>query len=395
MATRNEEDSTRGRASVLRMMLNGRAADLTDQQVYRVLDLCLECRACRTECPVGVDMARHKSEFLSGYWSRNGVPLAARVLGHARALAEWGARLAPLSNLLASSWPGRWGAQALGIHPSRTLPPFATQTLSQLAPKGCEGTLTAREVAPDVLLFVDTFTEFYEPDAGLASLRLLRAAGRRPGLAPNGCCGRPLISKGFLEEARAAAEQNAERLYRVAEAGTPLVFCEPSCLSAVREDAPDLLRGEARRKAEVVAAASRLLEEFLAGTRLPVRPSDEPRPVVLHGHCHQKSMGLLDPAKRLLASVPAVRITDPDASCCGMAGSFGYTRDHYEVSVKMAERRLLPAVRNRPAGAPVLASGFSCRHQITGLTGVEAMHPAVYLASLLDEPLPETGRGGA
>lgn len=376
MATRNEEDSTRGRANVLRMTLNGRAANLDDHQVHAVLDLCLECRACKTECPVGVDMARHKSEFLAGYWKRHGLPLSARVLGNARATAKWGARLAPLSNWLADSPPGRWAASALlGIDARRSLPRFARRTLAQLE--------SHREPSPGAVLFVDTFTEFYEPEVGVAAMKLLRAAGRRPALAPNGCCGRPLISKGLLSEARVAAEANAERLSALAEAQVPIVFCEPSCLSAVREDAPALLRGESRRKAEAVARASRLLEEHLADLPLPFEEASTPRPVVLHGHCHQRSMGLLDPAKRLMGKVPGVRISDPEASCCGMAGSFGYTRDHYEVSVRMAERRLLPAVRNREAGAAVLASGFSCRHQISGLSGVEAMHPAVYLASLL------------
>jgi Fe-S oxidoreductase len=212
---------------------------------------------------------------------------------------------------------------------------------------------------------------------------VLDRAGRRAGLAPNACCGRPQISKGLLGEARVLAARNAEILYAPAAAGRPIVFCEPSCLSAVREDAPVLLRGEARRRAETVARASVLFEEYAAGlaASLPLRPG--PGRILLHGHCHQRSMGLVDAACRLLSGIPGAEVVDLEAGCCGMAGSFGYARDHYEVSRAIGERTLFPAVRDRPAGAAVVAAGTSCRHQIADFTGVEAVHPAVLLAGLL------------
>jgi len=381
MATHDEQHTTRGRANVLRLAMAGRLgeAGLDDRGVYETLDLCLECRACKAECPVGVDMARYKSEFLAGYWQRHGTSLEARALGHARALARLGSALAPFSNVVARSAPGRALAERLvGIDRRRRLPAFQRRTLQDRAP--------AAGSAPAVaLLFVDTFTNYYDPAIGLAALEVLAAAGTPAALAGNGCCGRPQISKGLLGEARALAADNAERLHDDAAAGRPLVFCEPSCLSAVREDAPALLRGEARRKARVVAEASVSFEEYAASraASLPLAPG--PARVLLHGHCHQRSMGLVAPAKALLGCIPGVTVEDAEAGCCGMAGSFGYGRDHYEVSKAIGERRLFPAVRGRAAGTVVVAAGTSCRHQIHDFTGAEAVHPAVLLRALLPE----------
>jgi len=381
MATRDEQHVTRGRANVLRLVISGRLgeAGLGDAGVYDTLDLCLECRACKAECPVGVDVARFKSEFLADYWRRHGTPLHARALGQTRRAAEWGSRLAPVSNWFVKSQLGRrLNERLLGVDRRRTLPAFARRTLA----KAARGRSAA---SPDVLLFTDTFTNHFDPEIGLAALDVLTAAGLRPALARNRCCGRPQISKGLLDEARELAARNTELLFADAEAGRPLVFCEPSCLSAIREDAPALLRGEARRRAEVVAANSVLFEEFLASrvSRLTLKPG--PKTVLLHGHCHQKSMSLLAPARALLAAIPGTSVVDLDAGCCGMAGSFGYSRDHYEVSRAIGERKLFPAVRNKPQGAIVVAPGTSCRHQLADFTGEIAVHPAVLLSGLLKE----------
>jgi FAD/FMN-containing dehydrogenase/Fe-S oxidoreductase len=380
MATRDEQHTTRGRANVLRLTMSGRLgeAGLGDEGVYRTLDLCLECRACKAECPVGVDVARFKSEFLADYWQRHGTPLHARALGHARRAAEWGSRLAPLSNWIVNSGLGRrLNEQVLGIDKRRALPEFKRRTLTKSA-RGRSAT------TPDVLLFTDTFTDHYDPEIGLAALDVLSAAGLSPALARNRCCGRPQISKGLLDDARAMASQNTDLLFADANAGRPLIFCEPSCLSAIREDVPALLRGEARRRAEVVAKSSVLFEEFLAA-RMPALPLKAgPTTILLHGHCHQKSMSLVAPAKALLSAIPNTTVVDLDAGCCGMAGSFGYAREHYDVSRAIGERKLFPAVRNKPAGAVVVAAGTSCRHQIADFTGESAVHPAVLIAGLIE-----------
>jgi Fe-S oxidoreductase len=236
----------------------------------------------------------------------------------------------------------------------------------------------------DAVVFNDTFTNYYEPEIGMAVFDVLRAGGVRAGLAWHQCCGRPQISKGLLGEARTLAERNADALHPHAVAGRKILFCEPSCLSAMREDAPSLLRGEARRKALTVASACVLFEEY-AQTMVRTLPLKAgPAEILLHGHCHQKSMGLLAPAKSLLESIPGSVVIDLDAGCCGMAGSFGYAAAHFDVSRAIGERKLLPAVRNRKPGTVVVAAGTSCRHQVKDFTGERAVHPAVLIRSLLD-----------
>jgi Fe-S oxidoreductase len=378
MATQEERHSTRGRANVLRLAMNGKLGEsgLGDDGVYEALDLCLECRACKAECPVGVDMARFKSEFLADYWQRHGTPLGARLLGNVRGVARWGSRMAPLSNWIAGASPIRRMNEALlGIDRRRHLPQFRRRTLDQLAPSANDGC--------HAVLFADTFTNHYDPDIGLAALDVMAASGVRAGLVPHQCCGRPQISKGLLANARALAEQNANALYNHASAGRKIVFCEPSCLSAMREDAPSLLRGEARRKADEVAGACLLLEQFLEslGDRLRLKPG--PSQILLHGHCHQKAMGLAAPARTVLSRIPNATVVELDAGCCGMAGSFGYAKEHFDVSRAIGERKLFPAVRAMEPGAVVVAAGTSCRHQVKEFTGRDAVHPAVLLQSLL------------
>ncbi len=383
MVTGDEMHSTRGRANTLRMAMAGRLgeAGLDEHGISEVLDLCLECRACKTECPVGVDMGRYKSEYLAWQWSRHGTPLRASVLGHVHDLARWGSRLAPLSNTLASSVIGRWLNEALlGIDARRIPPAFSRNTWREW--------FAARPTKPsNVYFFNDTFTNYYNPPIGIAAVQVLESGGVACGLAPNVCCGRPLISQGLLKQAQARARRNTELLHGLAASGATFLFCEPSCLSAIRDDAPDLLRGEEQSKARLIAKASLLWEEYVereaAAGRLRLNLKPGPPEIILHGHCHQKSMGLLAPAQALLARVPGSKLTTIDSGCCGMAGSFGYGREHYEVSRAIGERRLLPAARDLKPGQQLVAAGVSCRHQVHDFTGVEASHPAVLLRSLL------------
>jgi FAD/FMN-containing dehydrogenase/Fe-S oxidoreductase len=366
MATREEADSTRGRANVLRLAISGKIdeAGLGDEGVLRVLDLCLECRACKSECPVGVDMARFKSEFLADYYSRHGTPLEARVLGNIDRLSKWGSRFAPLSNL----------APAAFIDRRRKLPPWQRETFSRWAAR--------RNPRPgkSVTLFNDTFTNHYEPQIGAAAVEILERGGCAVNIVRPGCCGRPLISQGLLAQATAAAAKLIEGLFPIAERGEKILFCEPSCLSAVKEDAPSLVRDELARKARVVAEACGLFEEFAATLDLAVR--NGPGRILLHGHCHQKSMGMLGATKALLSKIPSATVVDLDAGCCGMAGSFGYT--HYDVSVAIANRRLIPAVEAMNSADVLVAPGTSCRRQVADLTDAVAMHPATLVRSLLD-----------
>jgi Fe-S oxidoreductase len=389
MVTREEAHSTRGRANTLRLAMNGSLGDtkLSDQAVREVLDLCLECRACKSECPVSVDVARFKSEFLSGYWDRHGMSMQARAFGSAAATAAIGSFFAPIANAISATAIGkRIAEQAVGLDRRRSLPRWTRNTLRKAAKGSGIGDQGSGIRA---LLFADTFTNYADPEIGLAAIDVMNAAGISTQLAPNVCCGRPLISQGRLEEARRLAASNVHALFDAADRGQAIVFVEPSCLSAIREDAPDLLRGELQRRARVVAGHAVLFEEFLeaecasGGATLALRPG--PAEVLLHPHCHQRSMGLAAPAKALLSRIPSAAVIDLDAGCCGMAGSFGYSRDHYDVSVAIAERKLLPAARAIKPGSVLVAGGTSCRHQVADLAGVEAIHPAILLKSLLEE----------
>lgn len=381
MVTREEEHSTRGRANVLRLAMNGQLghSGLTDADVFEALDLCLECRACKTECPVGVDMASLKSEFLAKYWTKHGTALRARALGDVEQLSIWGSRLAPVSNWISSSAIGRRLSQTVLKNDERRSPPqWKRDTFAHWVRRNQR---RPRPGASSVSLFNDTFMNHYEPEVGIAAVESLEKAGWDVNVVRPCCCGRPFISQGLLVQARARASKAVDHLFPIVERGEKIVFCEPSCLSAVKEDALSLLRGEQQRKARVVASACQTFEEFVAGFERPFDPINGR--ILLHGHCHQKSMGLLPASLALLSRIPSAGIVDLDAGCCGMAGSFGYHRDHYEVSYAIANRRLLPAVKAMRPGDRLIAAGFSCRHQIRDFSQAHAVHPAVLIRSLL------------
>jgi FAD/FMN-containing dehydrogenase/Fe-S oxidoreductase len=375
MATRDESDSTRGRANALRLAMSGQMGEggMSDEDVYQALDLCLECRACKAECPVNVDMARHKSEFLAGYYQRHGTPLQARALGNVANLAPLGSAFAPIANWVAGTSLNK---RLLGLDPRRSLPEWKRRTFAKWS-AGHPATQGAKRVT----LFNDTFTNHYDPEIGIAAVEVLERGGCSVDVIRPGCCGRPLISKGLLVEARAQAAHLIDALYPIAQRGEKILFCEPSCLSAVKEDAASLLRGEQQQRAQAVAKASLLWEEFAGALDLPLRPG--PSKILLHGHCHQKSMGLLEATRSLLSRIPSATVVDLDAGCCGMAGSFGYSKDHYDVSVAIANRKLLPAVKAMQPGDALVAVGTSCRHQVADLGNATAVHPAILIRNLL------------
>ncbi|MBV9443537.1 MAG: 4Fe-4S dicluster domain-containing protein, partial [Acidobacteriaceae bacterium] len=381
MVTREEEHSTRGRANALRLAMNGQLGEsgLTDEDVFEALDLCLECRACKTECPAGVDMASLKSEFLAKYWREHGTPLRARALGDVERVSAWGSRLAPLSNWVTASALGRRVNEAiLKNDRRRSSPQWKRQTFAHWVRKNRR---RGHKESNSVTLFNDTFMNHYEPEVGIAALESLERGGCDVNVVRPCCCGRPFISQGLLAEARERASTTVEQLFPIADRGEKIIFCEPSCLSVLKDDAPSLLRGEQQRKARVVARACQTFEEFVAALPLPLAPVSGR--ILLHGHCHQKSMGLLPHSLALLSRIPSEGVIDLDAGCCGMAGSFGYHRQHYEISYAIANRRLLPAVKNKNPGDAIVAAGFSCRHQIRDFTQAIAVHPAVFIRRLL------------
>jgi FAD/FMN-containing dehydrogenase/Fe-S oxidoreductase len=382
MATRDEEHSTRGRANALRAVLSGKvpAADFAGKRLHEVMDLCLECKGCKAECPSNVDMAKMKYEFLYHYHKANGLPLRNRLFGHIGRLSWWGSRLAPLSNWIAASAPNRWLMEKIaGIDRRRPLPAFARETFTDWFDRR-----RAPAAAPrgSVVLFHDTFVTYNTPEIGRAAVELLEAAGYGVVLVDRKCCGRPLISKGMLDTAREHARWNVDRLQPWVARGVPIVGLEPSCLLTIRDEWVELLRTDEARE---VARASFLLEEFLLrerahGLELRFRPG--PRKALLHGHCHQKAM--VGTAPTVAALVWAgYEVSEVDSGCCGMAGSFGFEKEHYDISVTLGNRRLAPAVQAAAADTEVVAPGISCRQQIAHLSGKHARHPAQLLRDSL------------
>jgi len=391
-ATRDEKDSTRGRANLLRLAISGQLGfeGFTDPHVHEILDLCLECKACKSECPTNVDMARLKAEFLHQFYRRHGVPWRNRIFGHVANAGRIGSALAPLSNWLTRSAPARWlNERLLGIDRRRVPPAFARRTLLQRFPDVQvynQSDIRERQV----LLFPDTFTNFFEPEIGAAAIALFKRAGCLVTFGPPGlrCCGRPLISNGLLEEAVANARHNVERLHEWSRRGRQIIACEPSCILTMRDDYPALLKGELRSRAETVAESCWTFEEFLAsilelerGALIDWKPGLEQ--ILVQAHCHQRSLVGTGSMLKLLHHVPGAEVIELDAGCCGMAGSFGYEVEHYEISRRVGEQRLLPAVRDASPGAVVVAPGFSCRLQIQHFTGRAAVHPAELLQSCL------------
>ncbi len=375
MATRDEEHSVRGRANALRAALSGHLPheELTSPRMYQVMDLCISCKACKNECPSAVDMAKIKLEFMGQYRLDNGASLRDRAFGHIAAISRAGQFVAPLINVGLQSGLVK---KMLGVHPKRELPLLARQTFVDRLKR--HKLLDKPRV--DAILYVDTFTNYFEPEVGIAALEVLEAAGLSIGTISGGCCGRPLLSKGLLPEAKNVALRALKILHPLTMFGIPLIFLEPSCLSALRDDYLYLLPDDPRTK--IVAANCLSFEEFVVQAmnnntwKLPL--IEDKRPILLHGHCHQKAITGMAAAKHLLAW-PGHPVQEVDTSCCGMAGSFGYEAEHYDISMKMAERRLLPAVREAAPETLIVAAGTSCRHQIAHGSGKRALHPAEVL----------------
>ena len=379
IATLDEEHSTRGRANVLRAALSGKldGEGFTSQRVYEALDLCLECKGCKGECPSNVDMAKMKYEFLAHYYEKHGLPLRNRVFGRIETLNRLGSAFAPLSNrVLNHPWHKRILERAIGVDRRRSLPEFAEETFEQWFYHRNPDSVGDRD-GPTVVFFPDTFINYSEPHIGIAAVEVLESAGYRVVLAePRACCGRPLISKGMLRQAREAARYNISQLERYVDRGWAIVGCEPSCVMTFRDDYRDLVNDP---RTDRIADSIFMIDEFLAREQaagrlsLPVKRLD--RTISLHGHCQQKAIAGTGSTVAALELVPGYEVTTLNTGCCGMAGSFGYEREHYDLSMKIGEDRLFPAIRNADDRTEFAATGTSCRHQIADGTGRTAHHP--------------------
>jgi Fe-S oxidoreductase len=386
--TRDEMHVTRGRANTLRLAISGQlgADALASDEMMETLKLCVSCKACRRECPVGVDMAKMKIEVLAAHAEKHGLSLRDRLVGYLPRYADLAARVAPLANWRNSSRLLRTLFEKFaGISAKRALPAFRRDVFRP------ESEAIGPQTGREVVLFADTFNRIYERENLDAALRVLIAGGYRvhipkpvSGYRPP-CCGRTFLSAGLVDEARAELDRLVATYAPFAARGVPIVGLEPSCLLTLRDELLSLRKDDAAR---TVGAHALLLEEFLAREakagrlNLPLGPLAAT--ALVHGHCHQKSFDAFKQVHEVLRLVPELKVETIESSCCGMAGAFGYGADTYEASLQMAEASLLPAVRRADHTTFIVADGTSCRHQIADGTERNALHVAQVLAMSLD-----------
>jgi FAD/FMN-containing dehydrogenase/Fe-S oxidoreductase len=385
-ATRDEQHLTRGRANTLRLALSGQLGPdgLASEDVKAALDLCVSCKGCKRECPTGVDMAKMKIEARAAWAKAHPMPLRERLVAEMPRYAPYARHLAGVTEIVERiPLLSQWLKRSLGLAGQRALPRFAGNFLAT-AP--ANHTTYTREV----LLFVDTFNNYMEPENARAACRVLEAAGYRVHFnqAPRErplCCGRTYLASGQIDKAKAEARRTLDYLLPFVERGVSIVGLEPSCLLTLRDE---FLRYGYGEQAKVLSKASFLFEEFLVreqavgNLQLKLKGLAASR-ALLHGHCHQKAFDALRPVEQVLRWIPGLEVRTVETSCCGMAGSFGYEREHYDASVQMAELALLPAVRKAQAEDLIVADGTSCRHQIHDGAQREALHVARVLERAL------------
>jgi len=393
-ATGDEQHLTRGRANTLRLALSGQLGPdaLASDALREAMELCVSCKGCKRECPTGVDMARMKIEFLHHYHQRHGYSIKEWLIAYLPRYAPAASRLAPLFNLR-DRIPGlaALSEKLLGFSAKRSLPQWRRDTFfASVAASGSKDA-TPGDGEREVVLFVDCFNNYHEPENARAALRVLEAAGYTVHIARTNdgsrplCCGRTFLASGMVEEAKKEALRMLRALDPFVARGVPVVGLEPSCLYTLRDEFPAMLPGS---QTAVLAARAMLFEEFLAQEKdagrlkLALKALQQKR-ALLHGHCHQKAFDAMSAVQKALALVPGLEVKTIESSCCGMAGAFGYEAAHYEVSMKMAEAALLPAVRGADGDTLIVADGTSCRHQIHDGSQREAIHVARVLERAL------------
>ncbi|MFT3879485.1 MAG: FAD-linked oxidase C-terminal domain-containing protein [Gemmatales bacterium] len=376
-ATLDEKDSTRGRANILRLAFqNTEPLDpLASAAVQEVLDLCLSCKACKAECPSNVDMAKLKAEATHHYYQQHRRPMADRVQRNLPTLLKLGSTFAPILNEVVNWSLVRWGLHRWGgLARRRSVPTLRRDHFRKwFTQHRKKGVISENKI----ILWDDCFTTFSEPEIGIAAVTLIEALGFSVELAEPICCGRPLISKGYLTEARNLVQKQMGPLYRRIKSGVPLLGLEPSCLLTLVDEWPQLVPGRVTR---LIAEQASLAETWVANQRTDFRPLAGK--CVVHGHCHQKALVGMDKTVAALRKIPSLQVTPLDTGCCGMAGAFGYEKHHYELSVKIAQP-LLYQLADHP-DALVLANGTSCRHQLRDLSAVHPLHPIELLAQQIN-----------
>ena len=377
MATRDEDKSTRGRANILREFLynNEKEQAFDHHEIYDILDLCISCKACKSECPSNVDMAKLKAEFLQHYYDIHGVPLRSKLVGWLPRLNKLAMVFRPVSNFAMSTSLLK---KSIGFSTERSVPPLSKISLNRWVQNG----VPSPETAPKgkVYLFNDEFTNYNESDIGIKAILLLTRLGYEVKIPVTRESGRTFLSKGMIRNAKKVANENIQSLKDIISEQTPLIGIEPSAILAFRDEYPELVDEGLKEAANQLSKNALLFEEFMVaeiekGNITENQFTTNTNKILLHGHCQQKAVASTEPTKRMLSLPLNYSVEEIPSGCCGMAGSFGYEKEHYELSMKIGEMVLFPAVRKAEESTLVSAPGTSCRHQIKDGTGKKAMHP--------------------
>lgn len=385
MATRDEDKSTRGRANVLREFYNsnGKKSGFNHREIYDILDLCISCKACKSECPSNVDITKYKAEFLQHYYDIHGIPLRSRLIAYLPRLNQLAMMVRPLSNLFMNTTLLK---KTIGFAPARSVPLLSRTTLNRWARKKLPPPSPAGKGR--VYLFNDEFTNYNESDIGIKAILLLTRLGYEVKIPQHIESGRTFLSKGLVRTSKKIAIRNVGLLKGIITGETPLVGIEPSAILAFRDEYPDLVPEELREEAQKLAANTLLFEEFIAAEAEKGHITSEDftsdkKEILLHGHCQQKAVASTGPSLKALSLPANYSVKEIPSGCCGMAGSFGYEKEHYDLSMKIGEMVLFPAVRKAENNTLLAAPGTSCRHQIKDGTGRKAWHPVEVLYEAL------------
>ncbi|HVN89864.1 MAG TPA: FAD-linked oxidase C-terminal domain-containing protein [Candidatus Binataceae bacterium] len=389
MATREEKHSTRGRARLIYEALNGNLLKegFVDEALYEALELCLSCKACKSECPAAIDMSAYKAEFLANYYEVHRRPLAAKFFGRLHNLGRVASIAPSIANLFTRGPMAGLVRKMLGFHPDRTLPAFASRSFRDLFSRR----QPSRKGTSEVLLFPDTFNNFFEPEVAVAATEVLEHAGFRVILPDcDLCCGRPLMEAGMLDAARVRMAEMLTTLGPIAARGTPIVGLEPSCLLTMRDELPSMFPKSL--EARQLADHAMLFDEFLVAKAPQFGPAASSGRALVHGHCHRKALAGLSSEIALLGRSEGLQVDAPDSGCCGMAGAFGYGASRFDLSRAIGERALLPAIRKSDPSTLIVADGFACRTQIRQFCSDRR---PLHLAQALNSGLRATTEDGA
>ncbi|SFT92415.1 FAD/FMN-containing dehydrogenase [Algoriphagus locisalis] len=387
MATRNEKDTTRGRANTLRefLTMDKKENAFNHPEIKEAMDLCLSCKGCTAECPSNVDMSSMKAEFLYQYQKTNGIPLRSRAFAYINELNEFGSKTGGLANfMLSNSLIGGLMKSVLGVAPNRNLPEISKVSLRKWYKRNYESLPTAAKQIKSVYFFVDEFTNHNDTEIGIKAISLLKKLGYEVKIVDHEESGRSALSKGLLPKAKKHAEANVKVFEKLIDGNTPLIGLEPSAILSFRDEYPRIVKKELVEAAKKLKFHVKLIDEFLAqeiaaGNITSDLFTTKNQKIKLHGHCHQKALSSMTWTQKILSFPANYSVETIPSGCCGMAGSFGYEAEHYEVSQQVGELVLFPAVRKADAETIIAAPGTSCRHQIADGTGRKAKHPVEIL----------------